>query len=164
MTTDTKLRDLNAASLYYDHIQTDTPSVRNTLLKSDMVKPDVKKPSIFRRWWSLSASKSSENNSTMMRAFRIEEDPVAEDDELVDSGKKFGCVPTASRYVPSPLLSPRRIRQRLSDRIGSSPVLSRVRKRFTDPRIDLAAARETPALHDVGRIANRYSSTRWDAW
>ncbi len=97
--------------------------------------------------------------------------------------------PSASKdYIPSPLGSPaaaRRLGQRLGDRICSSPILSRVRRKWRDGEEQrrstfcgllggTGGADSSPDEElnlylwrqkgDAGRIAHRHAENKWDAW
>ncbi|TRY73099.1 hypothetical protein TCAL_00903 [Tigriopus californicus] len=88
------------------------------------------------------------------------------------------------QYIPSPLSSPaaaRRFGQRLGDKICSSPIVCRVKKRIRDESsgdskrngfcglLSSFREQETENLFilrtgDTGRIANRVHDDKWDVW
>ena len=65
-----------------------------------------------------------------------------------------GGIPRRRSYIPSPLGSPaaaRRLGQRLGDRLCSSPILSRVKKKWKDGEEQASLARVFALLHQTSR-------------
>lgn len=102
----------------------------------------------------------------------------------VEPVSRFSGFRQQRQYIPSPLSSPaaaRRFGQRLGDKICSSPIVCRVKKRIRDESsgdskrngfcglLSSFREQETENLFilrtgDTGRIANRVHDDKWDVW
>ncbi|XP_040571626.1 uncharacterized protein [Lepeophtheirus salmonis] len=175
----TKFCPLNAANLPQDLDSSGSFVTDSEVKRTTPSSSFSKVPPIFKRIWYFGKTPTHPISSPV--------EPFEGRDEEEDDSAK-GC--SSRFYVPSPLSSPRRMRQRLSTKICKSPLLNRVRKKIEERPgassssqngimspssvrflkscafgSSLNSDDEYPNnLHDCGRIANRFYETKWDAW